>query len=209
MKILLIHGLSRTPLSLVGLESYLQQRGAITEQFAYLAFAESFDSIVKRLFVRCQEIANQGSYGIVAHSLGGLLIRAVLAQGSIALPEHIVMLGTPNQPPRLAPIAWKLPPFRWWTGHCGFNLTNPAFFKSLPRLTSPYTIIAGTTGPTGVWSPFGNELNDGIVAVSETLLSDFDNVIQLPVWHTFMMNDSRVQQTVAFALCLGESAVRV
>ncbi|MGK7954375.1 MAG: hypothetical protein AB4063_03790 [Crocosphaera sp.] len=38
----------------------------------------------------------------------------------------------------------------------------------------------------------GNELNDGIVAVSETLLSDFDNIIQLPVWHTFMMNDSRV-----------------
>ncbi len=98
------------------------------------------------------------------------------------------MLGTPHQPPRLAPIAWKLPPFRWWTSQCGFNLTNPAFFKSLPTLTSPYTIIAGTTGPTGVWSPFGNELNDGIVAVSETLLSDFDNIIQLPVWHTFMMN---------------------
>ena len=209
MKILLIHGLSRTPLSLVGLQSYLQQKGAKTEQFGYLAFAESFDSIVKRLFVRCQEIANQGAYGIVAHSLGGLLIRAVLAQGSIALPEHIVMLGTPNQPPRLAPIAWKLPPFRWWTSQCGFNLTNPAFFKSLPTLTSPYTIIAGTTGPTGVWSPFGNELNDGIVAVSETLLSDFDNVIQLPVWHTFMMNDSRVQKSVAQALRLAEPGVKV
>lgn len=209
MKILLIHGLSRTPLSLVGLESYLQQKGAKTEQFAYLAFAESFDSIVKRLFVRCQAIANQGTYGIVAHSLGGLLIRAVLAQGSFALPSQIVMLGTPNQPPRLAPIAWKLLPFRWWTSQCGFNLTNPAFFKSLPRLTSPYTIIAGTLGPTGGWSPFGNELNDGIVAVSETLLSDFDNVIQLPVWHTFMMNDPRVQKSVVQALCLGESAVKV
>ncbi|MDJ0599063.1 MAG: alpha/beta hydrolase [Crocosphaera sp.] len=209
MKILLIHGLSRTPLSLVGLESYLQQKGAKTEQFAYLAFAETFDSIVERLYVHCQAIAQSEPYGIVAHSLGGLLIRAVLAQGSIALPEHIVMLGTPNQLPRLAPIAWKLLPFRWWTGHCGFNLTNPAFFKSLPSLTSPYTIIAGTLGPTGVWSPFGNELNDGIVAVSETLLSELDDVIQLPVWHTFMMNDPTVQQTVAQALCLGEAEVKV
>ncbi len=202
MKILLIHGLSRTPLSLSSLESYLQLRGATTEQFSYWAFAETFDSIVERLSVRCQAIANQGSYGIVAHSLGGLLIRATLANNSIKLPEHIVMLGTPNQPPRLAPIAWKLPPFRWWTRHCGFNLTNPAFFKSLPSLTSPYTIIAGTLGPTGVWSPFGPEVNDGIVAVSETFLSDLDPIIQLPVWHTFMMNDITVKKTVAKALGL-------
>ncbi len=204
MKILLIHGLSRTPLSLSGLESYLQFRGATTEQFGYLAFAESFDSIVKRLFVRCQAIAEKEPYGIVAHSLGGLLIRAALANNSIKLPEHIVMLGTPNKPPRLAPIAWKLPPFRWWTRHCGFNLTNPSFFKSLPGLTSPYTIIAGTLGPTGAWSPFGNELNDGIVAVSETFLSNFDPIIQLPVWHTFMMNDLTVKKTVAKALGLVE-----
>ncbi|MGK7954374.1 MAG: esterase/lipase family protein [Crocosphaera sp.] len=152
MKILLIHGLSRTPLSLSGLESYLQVRGATTEQFSYFAFAETFDSIVERLYLRLRAIANQGTYGIVAHSLGGLLIRAALANDSIKLPSHIVLLGTPNQPPRLAPIAWKLAPFRWWTRHCGFNLTNPAFFKSLPTLTSPYKIIAGTTGPTGVWS---------------------------------------------------------
>ena len=200
MKILLIHGLSRTPLSLSSLESYLQERGATTEQFGYLAFAESFDSIVERLSVHCQAIASSEPYGIVAHSLGGILIRAALANNSIKLPEHIVMLGTPNQPPRLAPLAWKLLPFRWWIRHCGFNLTNPAFFKSLPGLTSPYTIIAGTLGPTGGWSPFGNEVNDGIVAVSETFLSDLDPIIELPVWHTFMMNDLTVKKTVDRAL---------
>ncbi len=209
MKILLIHGLSRTPLSLSSLESYLRQRGATTEQFSYWAFAETFDNIVKRLSIRLRVIAQKEPYGIVAHSLGGLLIRAALANDSIKLPEHIVMLGTPNQPPQLAPIAWKLPPFRWWTSHCGFNLTNPAFFKSLPGLTSPYTIIAGTIGPTGGWSPFGSEVNDGIVAVSETFLSYFDPIVQLPVWHTFMMNDPRVQKTVAQALCLAEPGVRV
>ncbi len=202
MKILLIHGLSRTPLSLYSLESYLQERGATTEQFGYFAVAETFDSIVERLCLRLRVIAQKEPYGIVAHSLGGLLIRAALANEEIKLPEHIVMLGTPNQPPRLAPIAWKMLPFRWWTRHCGFNLTNPAFFNSLPRLTSPYTIIAGTIGPTGGWSPFGNELNDGIVAVSETFLSDFDSIIQLPVWHTFMMNDPTVQKSVAQALRL-------
>ncbi len=196
MKILLIHGLSRTPLSLFGLELYLQQAGWTTEQFSYIAFAETFDRIVERLRVRLQALASQGSYGIVAHSLGGLLTRVALGFGSLEWPQHIVMLGTPNQPPRLAPHAWRLPPFRWWTGQCGLNLTNPAFFASLPAIESPYTIVAGTGGPRGFWSPFGDELNDGIVALSETRLSRQDRIVKLPVMHTFMMNDSSVQKTV-------------
>jgi pimeloyl-ACP methyl ester carboxylesterase len=199
MNILLIHGLSRTPLSLLSLEWYLQKKGWTTEQFGYIAFAETFEAIVERLRVRLQALAGKGPYGIVAHSLGGLLTRAALGLGYIEYPKHIIMLGTPNQPPRLAPHAWRLPPFRWWTGQCGLNLTNQAFFASLPRIECPYTIIAGTAGPRGFLSPFGDELNDGIVALSETRLSHQDEIVQLPVMHTFMMNDSIVQNTVGQA----------
>ncbi|MEM7759784.1 MAG: alpha/beta hydrolase [Cyanobacteria bacterium P01_A01_bin.40] len=197
MKILLIHGLSRTPLSLLGLEQSLQQTGLTTEQFSYFAVTETFDRIVERLRVRLQALADRGAYGIVAHSLGGILARVALGVGSIALPRHIVMLGTPNQLPRLAPHAWQLlPPFRWWTGQCGYNLTKPEFFASLPILKSPYTIVAGTGGHRGFLSPFGDELNDGIVALQETRVSDRDRLIQLPVLHTFMMNHPQVHKVV-------------
>ena len=67
---------------------------------------------------------------------------------------------------------------------------------SLPKIESPYTIVAGTGGLRGFWSPFGDELNDGIVALNETRLSHQDQIIQLPVFHTFMMNDPIVQKTV-------------
>ncbi len=200
MKILLIHGLSRTPLSLLGLEWHLQQRGQATEQFSYLAVAETFDRIVERLRIHLQALASQGSYGIIAHSLGGLLTRAALGLEPIKLPQHIIMLGTPNKLPRLAPHAWRVPLFRWWTGQCGLNLADPDFFASLPKIESNYTIVAGTGGLRGSWSPFGNELNDGIVALNETRLSDCDHLVQLPVMHTFMMNDSRVQKAVVQAL---------
>ena len=196
MKVLLIHGLGRTPLSLLSLEWRLQQLGCATEQFSFFAFTETFDSIVRRLRVRLRVLAGQGPYGIIAHSLGGLLTRAALGWDRIAGPEHIVMLGTPNQPPRLAPYAWRLPAFRWFTGQCGLHLTSPDFFASLPGVESPYTIVAGTGGPRGPWSPFGDEFNDGIVALSETRLSHRDPIVQLPVEHTFMMNDSTVQKIV-------------
>lgn len=196
MNVLLIHGLGRTPLSLFNLAWRLQQSGHTTELFGYAAFTESYDLIVERLKAKLQTLAEQGRYGVVAHSLGGLLVRSALGLSNIDLPEHIVMLGTPNQPPRLAAHAWRLPPFQWFSGQCGFNLTSLEFYAKIPVLQVPYTIVAGTSGPRGRLSPFGMEVNDGIVALSETRLSDQDRIVELDVWHTFMMNDRAVQETV-------------
>lgn len=200
MKVILIHGLARTSLSLVGLEQRLNQVGWETEHFGYFAFAEAFDAIAARLGQRLQALAQQEPYTVVAHSLGGLLTRAALTQVRGPGPAHVVMLGTPNQRPRLALHAWQVLPFRWFTGQCGFNLTCADFFERLPRLQSPYTIVAGTAGPRGAWSPFGHEINDGIVALGETQLAAGDAILQLPVWHTFMMNDPGVQASVLQAL---------
>lgn len=196
MNVLLIHGLGRTPLSLLNLERRLQQAGHRTELFGYFAFHESYDRIVARLQIRLHTLAMQGAYGVVAHSLGGLLVRSALGSLSIAPPARIIMLGTPNQPPRLAAHAWRLPPFQWFSGQCGFNLTSLNFYAAIPLLQAPYTIVAGICGPRGTLSPFGMELNDGIVALSETRLSSQDRIVQLDVWHTFMMNDLAVQETV-------------
>jgi hypothetical protein len=196
MQILLIHGLARTSLSLLMLERQLRRAGHATEQFGYFAFAEDFDAISHRLRQKIQQLSAQGPYAVVAHSLGGVLTRAALGVKSALHPEHVVMLGTPNQPPRLASLAWQVPPFQWFTGQCGFNLTCSRFYANLPPLPSPYTIVAGTNGPTGPLSPFGEDLNDGIVALKETYITENDRVVQVPVWHTFMMNHPQVQRIV-------------
>lgn len=196
MNVILVHGLGRTPLSLLHLGWCLEQAGHTTEHFGYVALTESYDRIVERLQRRFQTLAEQGTYAIVAHSLGGLLARSALSLSHIPSPAHIIMLGTPNQPPRLATHAWRLPPFQWFSGQCGFNLTSLEFYATLPTLQAPYTIIAGTSGPRGLLSPFGMELNDGIVALSETRLSSQDRIVEVEVWHTFMMNDRQVQETV-------------
>lgn len=201
MHILLIHGLARTSLSLALLERRLRQAGHHTECFSYVAFAEDFDAIAQRLSRRLQALAHGGPYGVVGHSLGGVLTRAALGLGQVSeLPRQVVMLGTPNQPPRLAPLAWNLWPFQWFTGQCGRNLTCQRFYANLPTLPSPYTIVAGTGGPTGPLSPFGEDINDGVVALSETYMTAQDAVVQVPAWHTFMMNHPQVQEIVVRAM---------
>ncbi len=109
------------------------------------------------------------------------------------------MLGTPNRPPRLGRRAWKFFAFRWLTGDCGSLLAHPDLYAAIPIPRVPYTLIAGTAGPCGRWSPFGDDRNDGIVADDEVPLGDGDEPLLFPVWHTFMMNDRHVQETVVAA----------
>ncbi|NET08808.1 MAG: alpha/beta hydrolase [Symploca sp. SIO2B6] len=255
MDILLIHGLGRTPLSMRFLGRYLEQQGHRTQYFGYAAFAESYDQIVARLCDRLATMTTSNPqdykntlgadgagmnassrseqtpfvYGIVAHSLGGLLARSALASDApvvnveqnqnpnqnhdyrqyqqdetthpptipLVPPALLIMLGTPNQAPRVARLAWNLWPFQWFAGQCGANLANLHFFKTLPQPHFPYQIIAGTGGWNDLGSPFGSEPNDGLVALMETLISDRDSVLQFPVFHTFMMNNRAVQEAIA------------
>lgn len=112
------------------------------------------------------------------------------------------MLGTPNRPPRLARVLGVRWVYRRIMGECGVNLSSPLFYAGLPVPQVPYTIVAGTAGPRGRWSPFGEEPNDGVVAVTETRIYDDDQLVLLPVTHTFMMNSARVHDVVRRALTM-------
>jgi hypothetical protein len=213
VRILLVHGLWRTPLSFARLARRLRRQGHATEQFGYAAVAETYPRIVARLARRLALLAQAEAEGapgaadgaadgyvVIGHSLGGVLLRAALPRVAGPPPRRLIMLGTPNRPPRLARTFSVLRPYRWLLGQCGAHLADPAFYATLPLPTVPYTIVAGTAGPRGRLSPFGDDANDGTVAVRETLVRDDDPVITLPVFHAFMMNHPAVQAEIAHAL---------
>jgi hypothetical protein len=200
MNLLLVHGLWRTPLSFLLLVKRLRGWGYQTELFGYAAVAQGYDAIVSRLIERLERLARAGPYAVIGHSLGGVLLRSALSHLTCSQPEHFVMLGTPNRPPRLAQILGVRWVYRRIMGECGANLSSRLFYAGLPLPSVPYTIVAGTAGPRGRWSPFGYEPNDGIVAVSETRILDDDPLVLLPVTHTFMMNNARVHEVIRQAL---------
>lgn len=198
MNILLVHGLGRTPYSLASLGKYLQHQGHYPYYFGYAAFAQSYDHIVMRLRQRLTTKPFQTApYAIVAHSLGGLLSRSALGDRSLPIPTHFIMLGTPNQSPLAARWAWRLPPFQWFAQDCGHKLASPSFYTEVPSPHFDYHIIAGTGGWTGTMSPFGEDANDGLVTLKETCINPSDRPFTFPVFHTFMMNNPSVQQTIA------------
>ena len=205
MNVLLVHGLWRTPLSFLPLVLRLRSWGFHTGQFGYAAVAQRYDSIVARLRERLDRFAAAGPYVVIGHSLGGILLRSALPRITGPAPRHLIMLGTPNRSPRLARVLGGYWVYRRLMGESGLNLASIVFYSSLPAPQVPYTIIAGTAGPRGRWSPFGNELNDGVVAVSETRIQDDDSIVLLPVTHTFMMNNAAVHGAIHRLLAPAEA----
>jgi hypothetical protein len=197
MNILLVHGLGRTPCSMFRLGSALRRGGHRTGYFGYSPTFQSLASILARLKVRLRRLARIGEpVGLAAHSLGGLLLRKALADVP-ELPVHrLVMIGTPNRPPRLATYFWQWRLFRLFTRDCGRFLSSPKEIAAVPPPHVPYTLIAGTGGPRHARLAFGREPNDGVVAVTETLIRDSDQPVLFPVLHSFIMDDRRVQQAV-------------
>jgi hypothetical protein len=198
LRVLLVHGMGRSPASMLLLAARLQRAGVRTQLFGYLPAAQSFESIAERLSGRLRRLAGEGEYLVVGHSLGGLLLRAALGQleADIRRPNHLFMLATPNQSPRLARRFQRNPLYRLYTGDAGQLLANPERVGAIPFPAVPYTLVAGVSGRRGKGSPFADEPNDWIVSLGEVRLSESDEVVTLSVGHTFLMNYREVADLI-------------
>ena len=203
MHVLLAHGLGRTPLSLFGLARDLRRAGHRTEILGYVGALEPYGGIVARVRRRLRAAAERREpYAAVGHSLGGLVLRAALAEwpSEWPPPRCLVLLGTPNRPPRLAQRFRRRSLYRLVNGECGQLLARAEFFARLPVPDVPLTVVAGTKGWPAPLSLFGPEPNDGIVAVEETRVAPGAPVTTWPASHTFMMNNRGVRSIVREAL---------
>lgn len=194
---LLVHGMGRTPASMLLLAARLRRLGFRPHLFGYSATLERFATIAARLTRRLQTFGDGPLVG-VGYSLGGLLLRAATAGLSPTdrRPDRLVMLGTPNHSPRLARSLKRHRLYRLVHGDCGQLLGDEDRMAALPFPAVPTTLIAGTAGWYGRRSPFGDEPNDGVVSISEV---GWDGIepIRLPLPHTVLMNGRAVPRIVA------------
>ena len=195
---LLVHGMGRTPASMVVLATRLFRAGMRSSLFGYLSALESYDAIVARLSKRIAVIAAQGPYIAVGHSLGGLLLRSALDRvaGDLPRPIRLFMLATPNRPPRLAHWIGGNFLYRLYTGDSGQLLADHDRMAAIPKPPSSYTIIAGVGGSRGDWSPFRGTPNDWIVGLDEVTVANGEDLITVPSGHTFLMSRKEVARAI-------------
>lgn len=175
----------------------LRRRGHRVQLFGYLPTAEGLDSVSDRLARRVMETIGGRPYALAGHSLGTVVIRAAMARGLASNPpRHCFFMAPPMAACKAAKFFSGFMAYRVLTGQMGSLLAQDDFMRDLP-MPGNLTVYAGTAGPTGPLSPFGEEPNDGILSLSEASGPDGVQTIQVPALHTFIMNSRLVSDDIA------------
>jgi len=194
MHAILIHGMGRTPLAMSILAARLRASHIRPHLFGYSVTFERWDACIQRLERFITKRVKTDEYIMIGHSLGSVLTRASLPRLT-RQPAACFFLASPTRVCKAANNFGHYPLAKLLMGEIGQRLADVQFMESLPRPSVPAKIYAGTGGPRGRYSPFGEEPNDGVLTIKETLLPSVP-VQTVPVLHTFIMNSRVVSQDI-------------
>ena len=204
--VILLHGLGRTPLSMLPLKFALDGAGYRTVNQGYLSLANPIEELsgtrIPEALAKCKS-APDAPVHFVAHSLGGILVRHFLQDHDVPDGSRMVMLGPPNHGSELIDEFADDP---WFTvmGPAAQQLGTGA--DSVPANLGPVDleigIIAGTRTSLDAMllqaAPLP-EPNDGKVSLDSARLDEMQDFLAVDETHTFILTDSRVmEQVIAF-----------
>ena len=205
--VVLVHGLMRTRGSMKPLEAKLME-GACDEvlRFSYASTRASIADHAQALRDVLEEMPDNTQFSFVGHSMGNIVVRHMLGDlqkddptGLLSRFRSMVMLGPPNQG---AAIARRLAPtglFGMVTGKGALEL-GPQWEELEQRLaipSFPFVIVAGDLSHNPIQNPLVDGSSDLIVSVDEAKLAGAECMETVPVVHSFLMNDEKVQDLTA------------
>lgn len=190
----LLHGMGRTPLAMSLLAARLRANGIRPHLFGYSVTFELWDACTQRLKHFIRRRVGENDYIVIGHSMGSVLTRAILPRLDHK-PSACFYLTPPTQVCKAARILVPHPLSRLLGGEFARLLVDERFMNSLPITSVPIKIYAGVGGPRGRYSPFGDELNDGVLTLQEASLPGVP-LLTVPIIHPFIMNSIAVTQDI-------------
>lgn len=188
MNVLFVHGMGRSPASGLVLGRRLARAGHRLHTLGYAVTLEDFSAIRDRVAGRIAHLSTQGPLALVGHSLGGVLLRAALAQlpGEVPAPRVLFLLGSPvhavGPAMRLAQRRW----YRWLTRESGQVLASPAAMAGLGAPAVRTIAIAGAGGWWATPARMARVRHDGVVSIDEVTAPWLDELHMVPVPHSLL-----------------------
>ncbi len=158
-----------------------------------------------RLCAKSLRACQQTWISFVGPQHGNIVVRHAIGdwqrEGNTELLDrikHVVMLGPPNQGASIARQLGRTGVFGWVAGQgameLGRNWNELESRLAIPHC--PFGIIAGRLPDTSLSNPLVEGEGDFLVSVEETKLEGAADFLEVPVMHTFLMDDPQVQQAV-------------
>ena len=203
--VILLHGLWRSELSMIPVAWHLEDLDYAIANVGYPSLRYPIQELaVMALEEGLQECSEKGSstINLVTHSMGGILVRQYMSHTDIRGLKRVVMLAPPNQGSQVAQYlqSWSL--VRLLEPEAVLQLGTDV--DSIPLGLGPVSfdlgVIAGTVNRRSFLPGVPEEVSDGTVSVTETVVQGMLDYLELPVSHTFIMWDSEVLRQTTFFL---------
>jgi len=189
--LVLLHGLGRTRWSLWPVAREAARRGYQVHNLGYPSRRARIEELAENVGKRVLHLAGNGPVHVVTHSMGGIVLRAAVAGGSLPSEavRRVVMLAPPNHGSELADRLRDFRVYRFATGPAGQQIgTNE---DSVPRRLPPppfeVGIIAGRKSTNPVFASVLGAESDGKVTVESTQLEGMRDRVIVDRAHTFIM----------------------
>jgi alpha-beta hydrolase superfamily lysophospholipase len=198
--VVLLHGLGRSPVSMLRLDYHLSGSNYDVVNPAYPSTEQPIQqlaSVVGTGVGECRE-RNATAIHFVTHSLGGILVRQYFQNHRVPEARRAVMLAPPNHGSEIVDRHRD----EWWyrhaTGVAGQQLGTGQ--DSIPNQLAPIEleigIIAGTRSSDPWFAAAMRGANDGKVSVDSAKLAEMQDFLLVDSGHTFIMNTTKVVHQV-------------
>jgi pimeloyl-ACP methyl ester carboxylesterase len=199
--IVFLHGLGRTWLSMAWLARQARQRGYAVINHGYRSRRHAIAEHAEQLRVVVGAISGVGRIHFITHSLGGIIVRAMLSNRSAwpARLGRVVMLSPPNQGSELVDFLAGTPIYHSVLGPAAGELgTTPG---STPNRLGPAEFEVGIITGDRSFEPLSRHVfrgpTDGKVSVARAQVEGMRDFRVVRRSHTFIMYGTDVA-TAAF-----------
>ncbi|MEX0716704.1 MAG: alpha/beta fold hydrolase [Planctomycetaceae bacterium] len=195
--VVLVHGIVRSSKSLGAIGDRLKREGYQVFGFDYPSTRISIDEAAEYLHSALSSLEGIEQIDLVVHSMGGLVVRACLAEHEDERLRRMVMIAVPNTGAHMADRMENgvlRGPFRLVMGEAGGQMVRDeeGFVRKLPIPEFEFGIIAGARGIDEGYNPLIPGDDDGTVAVESTKLPGAADFMMAHGLHSFLMNDETV-----------------
>lgn len=200
--VVLIHGILPAINPFTDMQQRLRDAGFDATMVSYPSTHETIEAHADGISKLLNRLHQTKTISFVTHSMGGLVLRQLLASPAV-WQERIsinraVMIAPPNQGSAIARTLKDFEPFKILYGVSGQQLT-PEMAQTFPRLRIPFIVIAGGLGDGAGYNPILDGDDDGTVTVAETRLDGAENFYLVPDTHTAIGDNPRtIKMTIDY-----------